>query len=217
MTRQSAAFALSLRSFCLVVAGLWFTGVGDYAAAQSREPVQSLLEIRQNRVVVQQWDLSCGAAALATILKYQHGDPVTEKEVAIGMMGRPEYIENPSVVTYRQGFSLLDLKRFVDERGYNGVGLGHLDVDDLVEYAPIIVPISVHAYRHFVVFRGILNDRVLLADPAFGNGWHFPRLAGLASTSSVRTALFHRIACTQHQINRRHLTGYESGKETASC
>ena len=139
MTRQSAAFALSLRSFCLVVAGLWFTGVGDYAAAQSREPVQSLLEIRQNRVVVQQWDLSCGAAALATILKYQ------------------------------QGFSLLDLKRFVDERGYNGVGLGHLDVDDLVEYAPIIVPISVHAYRHFVVFRGILNDRVLLADPAFGN------------------------------------------------
>ena len=146
MTRQSAAFALSLRSFCLVVAGLWFTGVGDYAAAQSREPVQSLLEIRQNRVVVQQWDLSCGAAALATILKYQHG-----------------------VVTYRQGFSLLDLKRFVDERGYNGVGLGHLDVDDLVEYAPIIVPISVHAYRHFVVFRGILNDRVLLADPAFGN------------------------------------------------
>ena len=169
MTRQSAAFALSLRSFCLVVAGLWFTGVGDYAAAQSREPVQSLLEIRQNRVVVQQWDLSCGAAALATILKYQHGDPVTEKEVAIGRMGRPEYIENPSVVTYRQGFSLLDLKRFVDERGYNGVGLGHLDVDDLVEYAPIIVPISVHAYRHFVVFRGILNDRVLLADPAFGN------------------------------------------------
>jgi predicted double-glycine peptidase len=137
--------------------------------AQSGPPVRSILELRQHNVIMQQWDLSCGAAALATILNYQHGHPISEREIAIGMMGREEYIENPQIVTYRQGFSLLDMKRFVDQRGYNGVGLGQLDVDDLVEHAPIIVPISLHGYQHFVVFRGIVEDRVLLADPAFGN------------------------------------------------
>ena len=131
--------------------------------------MQSLLEMRHRNVVVQQFDLSCGAAALATILNYQHGDPVSEREIAIGMMGREEYLANPSIVTFRQGFSLLDLQRFVEGRGYNGVGLGQLTLENLIDYAPIIVPISVHGYQHFVVFRGTLGNRVSLADPAFGN------------------------------------------------
>jgi predicted double-glycine peptidase len=152
-----------------MLAGLCFAGFSGHSLAQSTAPVQSLLEIRQDKVVVQQWDLSCGAAALATVLNYQHGDPVSERDIAIGMMGREEYIKNPAIVNYRQGFSLLDLKRFVDQRGYNGVGLGQLDFDDLVDHAPIIVPIATHGYQHFVVFRGALNGRVLLADPAFGN------------------------------------------------
>lgn len=131
--------------------------------------VESLLERRQRHVVMQQWDLSCGAAALATILNFQHGDSITEREIAIGMMGRTEYLANPELVNLRQGFSLLDMKNFVDGRGYNGIGLGQLSVDDLQQLAPIIVPLDSHGYQHFVVFRGMIGDRVLLADPAFGN------------------------------------------------
>ena len=157
------------RTVCLSVVGIGLAGLAADCRAQSGAAVESLIEIRHDKVVLQQYDLSCGAAALATILNYQHGDPVSEREIAIGMMGRQEYIENPSVVTYRQGFSLLDLKRFVDQRGYNGVGLGQLSLDDLVERAPLIVPISVHGYQHFVVFRGVVDDGVHLADPAFGN------------------------------------------------
>jgi predicted double-glycine peptidase len=169
MTRHATNLTSRLRTLCLMGSGLWFAGFSGQCIAQSAAPVQSLLEIRQNKVVVQQWDLSCGAAALATILNYQHGDPVSERNIAIGMMGREEYVKNPAIVNYRQGFSLLDLKRFVDQRGYNGVGLGQLDFDDLVDFAPIIVPIATHGYQHFVVFRGVLKGRVLLADPAFGN------------------------------------------------
>lgn len=169
MIRQSTVVTLRWQSACLALAGLWLAGFSGHCLAQSTAPVQSLLEIRQDKVVVQQWDLSCGAAALATILNYQHGDPVSERDIAIGMMGREEYIRNPALVNYRQGFSLLDLKRFVDQRGYNGVGLGQLDFGDLVDHAPIIVPIATHGYQHFVVFRGVLKGRVLLADPAFGN------------------------------------------------
>ncbi|MGZ5049679.1 MAG: C39 family peptidase [Methylobacter sp.] len=135
---------------------------------QARE-VKSLIEMRRHNVVIQQWDLSCGAAALTTLLNYQHGDFVTEKEVANALMNRPEYIQQPGLVTIRQGFSLLDLKRYVDSRGYKGIGYGNLSFDDLLKKAPIIVPINVFGYNHFVIFRGMLGNRVLLADPAWGN------------------------------------------------
>ncbi len=131
--------------------------------------VKSFLEIRRENVVIQQWDLSCGAAALTTLLNYQYGDFVTEKEVARSLMQREEYINMPLLVNIRQGFSLLDLKRYVDSKGYKGVGFGSLTLDFLVKNAPIIVPIKPHGYNHFVIFRGIQNNRVLLADPAWGN------------------------------------------------
>ena len=40
--------------------------------------------MRHDKVVVQEWDLSCGAAALATILNHQYDDPVSEREIAKG-------------------------------------------------------------------------------------------------------------------------------------
>ena len=128
-----------------------------------------MLELRQESVVVQHWDLSCGAAALATLLTYQHGDPVPEKDIARELIARHKYIDDPDLVLAQQGFSLLDLKRFVERRGYRGVAFGRLTLDDLVERAPIIVPLSLNGYNHFVIFRGILGDRVLVADPAWGN------------------------------------------------
>lgn len=131
--------------------------------------VKSFLEMRRENVVIQEWDLSCGAAALTTLLNYQYGDFVTEKEVARSLMQREEYINMPALVNVRQGFSLLDLKRYVDSRGYKGVGYGSLTLDYLIKNAPIIVPIKPHGYNHFVIFRGIKNNRVLLADPAWGN------------------------------------------------
>ncbi|HKJ87532.1 MAG TPA: cysteine peptidase family C39 domain-containing protein, partial [Gammaproteobacteria bacterium] len=112
---------------------------------------------------------SCGAATLATILKYQYGKPVTERQVAIGLMKRARYVKHPKLVQLRQGFSLLDLKRYADSKGYKGIGLGKLTLGGLVKRVPVIVPVRLHGYNHFVVFRGISGDRVLLADPAWGN------------------------------------------------
>jgi uncharacterized protein len=133
------------------------------------EPVRSMLEMRHHDVIIQSWDLSCGAAALGTLLKYEWGDPVTEKEIAQGLMARKEYIQYPNLVQIREGFSLLDLKRYVEAHGFKGEGFGQLEFDDLVEDAPIMVPVNALGYNHFVVFRGVMGDRVLLADPAWGN------------------------------------------------
>jgi hypothetical protein len=139
------------------------------ALADEWRPVKSLSEIRQQDVIVQKFDLSCGAAALATILKFQYGDNVTERQVAEGLIGRKEYIEHPELIRIREGFSLLDMKRYVDGRGYRGIGYGKLEFKDLIRLAPIIVAVSPIGYNHFVVFRGAIGDQVLLADPAFGN------------------------------------------------
>jgi uncharacterized protein len=158
------------------------SGLAQYAVKQvppradtrmdiDREPnsVRSLLEIRRANVMIQNWDLSCGAAALGTLLRYEFGEPVTEKEIARGLMSRGEYIEHPELVQIREGFSLLDLKRYVQTRGYKGLGFGQLDLNDLIERAPIMIPINALGYNHFVIFRGVMGDRVLLADPAWGN------------------------------------------------
>jgi predicted double-glycine peptidase len=135
------------------------------AGAQDATPVRSLLEIRQKNVVVQQWDTSCGAAALATLLKYQHGLDVSEKQIAEAMLRTGDALK----VKVRGGFSLLDLKRYADARGLEGVGYLQLGLDDLVAMAPAIVPITTRGYPHFVVVRGRAGDKLLIADPAFGN------------------------------------------------
>jgi predicted double-glycine peptidase len=132
-------------------------------------PVRSLLEMRHENVVIQAWDLSCGAAALATLLNYQHGERLTEKEVARGLMSREEYIKDPTLVQRREGFSLRDLRRQAEALGYVGKGFGQLQLNDLRSMVPVIVPIQTKGYNHFVVIRGMRGNRVLLADPAWGN------------------------------------------------
>jgi predicted double-glycine peptidase len=155
------------RAFCAGCAIL-LMALSVTVQAQERV-VTSLFETRRAHVVIQEWDLSCGAAALATLLRYQYGEPVTEKEVAVALMNRPEYIKHPELVQIRQGFSLLDLKRYTDSQGYLGVATGKMELKDLLERAPIMVPINVLGYNHFVIFRGLRGNRVLLADPAWGN------------------------------------------------
>ncbi|HJU19094.1 MAG TPA: C39 family peptidase [Stellaceae bacterium] len=187
---RSAAIALGLTALSL--GGCGFPDVGtqppaQYAALNPREryasdytplripaekpvpPVRSLLETRHHDVVIQKWDLSCGAAALATLLRYEFGDHVTERQIALGLMSRGVYVKNPQLVQIREGFSLFDLKRYLEAHGYKGLGFGNLDFNDLVERAPLMVPINALGYNHFVVFRGVMGNTVLLADPAWGN------------------------------------------------
>lgn len=153
----------------VVALALCCASIVAWSGAGAAQGVKSLTEMRRDRVVMQEFDISCAAATLATILNFQHGERLTEREIAIGLIDRQEYIDTPELVRLRQGFSLLDLKRFVDRRGYEGVGFGRLTYEHLLERAPIIVPIDVQGYRHFVVFRGEMNGSVLLADPAYGN------------------------------------------------
>ncbi len=134
-------------------------------AAAPRRPVRSMLELRGDRVVRQGFDLSCGAAALSTLLTYEQGDPITEAEVVSGLLRHAD----PERIRRQGGFTLLDLKRYATARGYLAAGYGNLALSSLSSLGPAIVPTVVQGQPHFMVFRGIVKGRVALADPAYGN------------------------------------------------
>lgn len=136
-----------------------------FSGARMSTAVESLLERRWTHIARQSLDISCGSAALATILRFQFGDPVTEEELIRAILKRVAQKE----VNRRGGFTLLDLKRVATELGYTVHGY-KLTFEQLAELrTPALVPVTIRGYKHFVVFRGVVGDRVVLADPAFGN------------------------------------------------
>ncbi len=114
---------------------------------------------------MQRWDTSCGAAALATVLTYRLADPTSEKAIAQAMLQRTD----PLRVRVRGGFSLLDMKRYAESRGYAAEGFRQLSLEELSQMDAPIVPIEEYGNPHFVVVRGTRNGEVDIADPAFGN------------------------------------------------
>lgn len=146
---------------------IWYCGalLLVFASATEAQPVRSLLEMRHEGVVIQEWDTSCGAAALATVLTYTFDDPVSEREVAQGMLRRTD----PLRVKVRGGFSLLDMKRYAEGRGLRAEGYRGLSLEELLRLKSPIVPIDLYGDPHFVVVRGMREGKIELADPAFGN------------------------------------------------
>lgn len=174
MTHPKKRAWLARKAACLAAAALvapvpHTAGAAANGAAgpggRGAKVVRSILELRDQQVVRQKWDLTCGASAIATVLTYQLGRPVSEREVAVAILRRT----TPSLVRSRLGFSLLDLKVYAATQGLAAAAFDGMSLDDLDEMAPAIVPIRPHGFRHFVVYRGRIGDEVLIADPAFGN------------------------------------------------
>lgn len=125
--------------------------------------VTSIRARRFLTTVRQQADFSCGSAALATLLTYHYAMPTVEAEVFERMM-----IDGDQERIRRQGFSFLDMQRFLATRGLqsNGYRMPLARFEQL--RVPAIALIDESGYRHFVVLRGIDDQRVLLADPNLG-------------------------------------------------
>jgi predicted double-glycine peptidase len=125
--------------------------------------VVSVKEARFTTTQRQQYDFSCGSAALATLLTYHYGEPVDERAVFSQM-----YQRGNQAKIRKEGFSMLDMKRYLETRGYKADGF-QLPIDKLsAENVPAIVLLSERGYRHFVVIKGVERGRVLVGDPAMG-------------------------------------------------
>lgn len=126
-------------------------------------PVTSIRQARLAGTLLQQYDFSCGSAAVATLLTHHYGYPVSESMVFEYM-----YQHGDQSKIQREGFSLLDMKRFLQARGFEADGFAQT-LDKLAEArVPAIALINDNGYHHFVVIKGLRGERVLIGDPANG-------------------------------------------------
>ncbi|WP_020158267.1 MULTISPECIES: C39 family peptidase [Methylobacter] len=126
-------------------------------------PVTSFAERRFKTVYRQQYDFSCGSATLASLLTYHYGDAVDEQSVFVDM-----YQNGDQQLIQKKGFSLLDMKFYLERRGYQANGY-KINLDQLSDAnAPAITIIDHKGYLHFVIIKGLNDREVLVGDPAVG-------------------------------------------------
>jgi predicted double-glycine peptidase len=163
----------ALARYALVLAGALVVAAPGDSAAQVRThgegggsftvPVMSWRDIPFRSVVRQQYDYSCGSAAVATLLTYHYGAPVNEATVFRAMWEVGDQARIQEV-----GFSMLDMKTYLDNAGFGADGL-RVDLNRLADAGvPAIALIVRDGYRHFVVIKGISETEVLLGDPTLG-------------------------------------------------
>lgn len=132
--------------------------VGDLAI-----PMQTVLDRRYHTVIRQQFDFSCGSAALATLLRYHYGRRVREDDVFRGM-----WADGDRQQIRRLGFSLLDMKRYLASQGLDADGF-RVDLDQIRKAGLSgIALLTINNYRHFVVVKGVNDSELLIGDPSTG-------------------------------------------------
>src|SRR5260370_11080400 len=135
-------------------------GIGGAAFTMN---IESFQEKKYKAPLAQQYDFSCGSAALATLLTYNYNIPVSEQDVFKDMFDNGD-----KQVIAESGFSLLDIKNYLARRGLESNGY-RAPLEKLAGVRlPAIVLINTRGYNHFVVLEGIHDGWVLLADPANG-------------------------------------------------
>lgn len=131
-----------------------------------RLELTSMKELRDRHLVRQRADFTCGSAALATILTYQYGIPVSEQTIIHSILASGKSLEEARA----DGFSLLDLKKFAAAHGLRSVGYSGTELAKLMRFnAPALVPVNIKGYRHFVIVKDVRDGQVFIANPALGN------------------------------------------------
>ena len=150
-----------LPTFCSNAGDINFNGIAG--AGNFNVPVTTYLERRFKTVYKQQYDFSCGSATLASLLTYHYDDVVNEQSVFVDM-----YQNGDQQKIQKQGFSLLDIKRYLERRGYRSDGF-KIKLDELITAnVPAITIINNKGYMHFVIIKGLNDQEVLVGDPAVG-------------------------------------------------
>jgi len=159
----------SNQSFLRLVSGALFFLVAIAAGAEDgrayiHDPslsgaikVKSWKALRDERVVKQDLDYSCGAASLATLLNEYYVQSLTETELLAAM----------DIGDLMASFE--DMQQALLKFGFRGVGVS-ASYDQLTRLdMPGIVYLEHRKGGHFSVLRGVDEKTVWLADPSLGN------------------------------------------------
>lgn len=145
-----------------------FAGMVEFRAGTQgtilKKPVKSIKEMRYTGIVRQRLDISCGTAALATVMKYYYNRDISEENVIADILnhGDREQIS-------QKGFSMLDLKLYAERTGEFRAEGYKVPFETLRKLTlPTIVLLDLKGFKHFVVLRGVVANRVYIGDPIIG-------------------------------------------------
>lgn len=126
---------------------------------------KTLRHLKYQNLTRQQYDYSCGSAALTTLFNNYFNHGFREDQV---MQGLIKFGERERIVKDRN-FSFLDMKRLSNALGYAAGGF-KAEYKDILELdKPAIVPIEYAGFSHFVVIKAAVDGHVFVADPSLGN------------------------------------------------
>jgi uncharacterized protein len=137
--------------------------IPDAAGADYNIQVMSWWDIPFRTIVRQHYDFSCGSAAVATLLTHHYGVATTEQQPFAAMWNAGDRAK-----IKKAGFSMFDMKSFLDARGFQTEGY-RMGIDDLRKSGrPTIVLLNLNGFKHFVVVKGVRGNIVLVGDPIRG-------------------------------------------------
>jgi len=166
--------------------------------------VKSIKDARFSSTIHQQYDFSCGSASVATLLTYYYEDTVSEQDVFKAMF---DIGDQSKIRAF--GFSLLDMKNYLEVKGYKAAGF-KISLNKLKEIGvPAIALINIRGYKHFVVVKGVSAKMVSLSDPAAGSRT-VPRAEFESMWNGLAFIILNRKNIAQsHFNNRREWHVYE--------
>ncbi len=135
------------------------------------KPVKNWLELKNENMVKQEYDYSCGSATLATILKYYYNLEVDEKTILDGVLESKDLSKEDKNEFENSDMSLsfYDLANYANSLNFKAVGLS-LDLDSLKKLqVPVILFVKIRKDEHFTVYKSMDENFVYLGDPTFGN------------------------------------------------
>lgn len=118
--------------------------------------VKSWKEMRDQNIVKQDLDYSCGAASIATLLNGYFQQNVSEEDV-LRLMDTGDMMA-----------SFEDMQRALGELGYEAKGYAVSFETLQTLKIPVIVYVKHHKTDHFNVVSGINSQFIRLADPSLG-------------------------------------------------
>ncbi|AZI13535.1 C39 family peptidase [Avibacterium paragallinarum] len=146
-------FTLTLRRICDIILLLC---ISDSLLAKE---ISSYNELKNFNVIRQTKTNSCGAAALATMLKYKfHLSEINEDVILSKMKNKNEEA------------SFFELAKISKTFNINAIGIS-LTLKELLNIKqPVIAYVNNNLNNdHFVIINGIINKELLISDPAIGN------------------------------------------------
>lgn len=154
-TSNSLAYAETTRSSISHIR--YDTVLLTTSTATIHVPIKSWKTLRDARIVKQDLDYSCSAAALATLLNEFYGQSITEESLLKAM----------DKGDLRASFE--DMQKALPQFGFKAQGFAASYAQLMKLKAPVVVYLKHRKDDHFSVLRGINEKTVWLADPSLGN------------------------------------------------